>query len=144
MRALAQRSAQAAKEIKALIATSSREVSSGVALVGRTGEALERIVGQVVQVESLVREIAASAREQAMGLNEVNQAVNQMDHVTQQNAAMAEQSNAASHALASECDALNLLVGGFRVGDGSRARPKLVRRPNLRLAADADHQSAFG
>ena len=116
VRALAQRSAGAAKEIKALISASSREVGAGVALVGRTGEALDRIVGQVARVEELVREIAASAREQATGLNEVNAAVNQMDQVTQQNAAMVEQSTAASHALASECDALNQLVCGFRLG----------------------------
>ena len=133
VRALAQRSAGAAKEIKGLISASSREVGAGVALVGRTGEALDRIVGQVARVEELVREIAASAREQATGLNEVNAAVNQMDQVTQQNAAMVEQSTAASHALASECDALNQLVCGFRLGDGVAAAraapaPRAVKR----------------
>ena len=133
VRALAQRSAGAAKEIKALISASSREVGTGVALVGRTGEALDRIVGQVARVEELVREIAASAREQATGLNEVNAAVNQMDQVTQQNAAMVEQSTAASHALASECDALNQLVCGFRLGDDvseeATSAPAPARRP---------------
>ena len=126
VRALAQRSAGAAKEIKALISTSTQQVGSGVALVGRTGEALGRIVGQVARVEELVGEIAASAREQATGLHEVNSAVNQMDQVTQQNAAMVEQSTAASHALASECDALDQLVCGFRLGGA--ARPTTVTR----------------
>jgi methyl-accepting chemotaxis protein len=132
VRALAQRSAGAAKEIKALISTSSEQVGAGVALVGRSGEALDRIVAQVARVEALVVEIAASAREQAVSLNEVNSAVNQMDQVTQQNAAMVEQSTAASHALASECDALDQLVCGFRVGRpaaSSRAAPRAASRP---------------
>ena len=123
VRALAQRSAGAAKEIKALISASTQQVGSGVALVGRTGEALDRIVGQVARVEALVGEIAGSAREQATGLNEVNAAVNQMDQVTQQNAAMVEQSTAASHALASECDALDQLVCGFRLSETVAAAP---------------------
>ena len=145
VRALAQRSAGAAKEIKALISASSREVGAGVALVGRTGEALDRIVGQVVRVEELVREIAASAREQATGLNEVNAAVNQMDQVTQQNAAMVEQSTAASHALASECDALNQLVCGFRLGDDvaveALTRPAPARRTMKRGPAAASRSN---
>ena len=156
VRALAQRSAGAAKEIKTLIAASSREVGTGVTLVGRTGEALNRIVGQVARVEALVREIAASAREQATGLNEVNAAVNQMDQVTQQNAAMVEQSTAASHALASECDALNQLVCGFRLGDEVASEaparpapaPRAVKRgpsalPRSNLAY-AQHPAADG
>ena len=145
VRALAQRSAGAAKEIKGLISASSREVGAGVALVGRTGEALDRIVGQVARVDELVREIAASAREQATGLNEVNAAVNQMDQVTQQNAAMVEQSTAASHALASECDALNQLVCGFRLGDAVAEELPAVappaRRPTKRAAVTASRSN---
>ncbi|RZJ27245.1 MAG: globin-coupled sensor protein, partial [Brevundimonas sp.] len=91
VRALAQRSADAAKEIKTLISASSTQVASGVSLVGQTGEALQRIVGRVAEIDSLVAEIAASAQEQAVGLREVNTAINQMDQVTQQNAAMVEQ-----------------------------------------------------
>jgi methyl-accepting chemotaxis protein len=137
VRALAQRSAGAAKEIKTLISASTQQVGQGVALVGRTGEALDRIVDQVARVEELVREIAASAREQATGLNEVNAAVNQMDQVTQQNAAMVEQSTAASHALASECDALTQLVCGFRTGAevvAMTSAPRQPRRPAARTA----------
>ncbi len=116
VRALAQRSADAAKEIKALISASSQQVASGVALVGETGQALERIVKQVNQINGVVSQIATSAQEQAAGLNQVNTAVNQMDSVTQQNAAMVEESTAASHALAQEAEELARLVGQFKTG----------------------------
>jgi methyl-accepting chemotaxis protein len=123
VRALAQRSAGAAKEIKTLISTSGAQVSSGVQLVGETGKSLERIVGQVGEINGIVAEIAASAREQSTGLAEVNTAINQMDQVTQQNAAMVEQSTAASHTLAREVDELAKLIGRFRTGDGPAHAP---------------------
>ncbi len=116
VRALAQRSADAAKEIKGLITASSVEVEKGVALVGQTGTALERMSGEITRATSLVAEIASAAQEQATGLQEVNTAVNEMDQATQQNAAMAEQSTAASQALAQEADRLAALVGRFRLG----------------------------
>ena len=118
VRALAQRSAQAAKEIKALISASSQQVRTGVSLVGQTGEALGRIVAQVGEINALVLDMAASAEEQAGGLQQVNTAVNQMDQVTQQNAAMVEQSTAASHALAAEAVQLTELVSRFRISQG--------------------------
>ncbi|MFC5388852.1 methyl-accepting chemotaxis protein [Brevundimonas bullata] len=118
VRALAQRSAEAAKEIKVLISASGVQVSEGVDLVGQTGRALERILGEVVQINGLVAEIAASAEEQATGLQQVNIAVNQMDQVTQQNAAMVEESTAASHSLSREADNLTELMAQFRVGAG--------------------------
>ena len=117
VRALAQRSAQAAKEIKTLISASSKQVRTGVDLVGQTGEALGRIVSQVGEINVLVLDMAASAEEQAGGLQQVNTAVNQMDQVTQQNAAMVEQSTAASHSLASEAETLTELVSRFRIGE---------------------------
>jgi methyl-accepting chemotaxis protein len=116
VRALAQRSAGAAKEIKTLIATSSEHVKTGVDLVGETGDALSRIAEQVSRINDAVSGIAASAQEQATGLREVNTAVNQMDQVTQQNAAMVEQSTAASHALTREAEELSRLVGQFKTG----------------------------
>ena len=116
VRALAQRSAEAAKEIKVLISASGVQVSEGVDLVGQTGRALERILGEVAQINGLVAEIAASAEEQATGLQQVNIAVNQMDQVTQQNAAMVEESTAASHSLSREADNLTELMAQFRVG----------------------------
>ena len=121
VRALAQRSAEAAKEIKSLISTSSGQVKEGVSLVGQAGEALGRIVGQVAEISSLVAEIAASAQEQSTGLSQVNTAVNQMDQVTQQNAAMVEQSTAASHSLAQEAGELSKLVGRFQTGEAQAA-----------------------
>lgn len=117
VRALAQRSADAAKEIKALISSSGTQVLSGVRLVNETGQALGRIVDQVARLNLLITEIAASSNEQATALGEVNSAVNQMDQVTQQNAAMVEQSTAASHALAREAEELLQLVGKFRVSE---------------------------
>ena len=118
VRALAQRSAEAAKEIKTLISASSQQVASGVNLVGETGKALERIVRQVAEISNVVGEIAASAKEEALGLGQVNTAVNQMDQVTQQNAAMVEQSTAASRVLADEAHELARLVARFRVTGG--------------------------
>jgi methyl-accepting chemotaxis protein len=123
VRALAQRSADAAKEIKALISASGQQVETGVKLVGETGRALDRIVEQVVKVNELVADIAASAQEQSTGLAQVNTAVNQMDQVTQQNAAMVEQSTAASHSLAGEAEELARLVGRFRTGQAEMASP---------------------
>ena len=117
VRALAQRSADAAKEIKGLISASGTQVEAGVRLVGETGRALSRIVGQVEKLNELVRGIAKSASEQSAGLSEVNEAVNQMDRVTQQNAAMVEESTAASHGLATEAPELAKLVGQFQIGE---------------------------
>ena len=117
VRALAQRSAGAAKEIKGLITASAQQVSTGVKLVGETGEVLTTIAGQVEEVNSAVSAIAASAAEQSTGLAEVNRAVNQMDQVTQQNAAMVEQSTAASHNLAHETAELVRLAERFQVTD---------------------------
>ncbi len=119
VRALAQRSADAAKEIKTLIRASGSQVAEGVGLVGQAGRALGRIAAQVADINAVVLEIAASAKEQATGLAEVNTAVNQMDQVTQQNAAMVEQSTAASHGLAREADELGRLVARFQVGPAS-------------------------
>jgi methyl-accepting chemotaxis protein len=117
VRALAQRSAEAAKEIKELISTSSKQVTQGVDLVGQTGRALQSIVTKVAEIDALVSEISSSAQEQATGLNEVNTAVNQMDQVVQQNAAMVEESTAASHSLAQEAQEMSRLVMRFQVGD---------------------------
>lgn len=117
VRALAQRSAEAAKEIKGLISTSSRQVEQGVAFVGQTGEALSRIIAQVAEIDGIVGEIAASAQEQATALDQVNTAVNQMDQVTQQNAAMVEEATAASQALAHETGELAQLIGQFQIGE---------------------------
>ncbi len=117
VRALAQRSSEAAREINTLISNSSEQVQQGVELVDQTGTALASIVKSVSDISSRVAEIAVSARQQSLGLNEINVAMNELDQVTQQNAAMFEETTAASHALMSEADALNAAVARFSLGD---------------------------
>ncbi len=126
VRALAQRSADAAKEIKTLISASGQQVETGVKLVGETGRALGVIVEQVIRLNGLVTEIASSAQEQSTGLHQVNSAVNQMDQVTQQNAAMVEQATAASHSLAHEAEELTRLVRQFRLGEAEAPQDAAV------------------
>ncbi|MDR6902140.1 methyl-accepting chemotaxis protein [Rhizobium miluonense] len=124
VRELAQRSATAAKEIKALISTSGQQVGSGVDLVTRTGQSLQQIVKEVEEIDRNVRAIVEAAREQATGLQEINTAVNSIDQGTQQNAAMVEESTAASYSLAKEVTALNEILGQFNLQKGrSHARP---------------------
>lgn len=138
VRALAQRSAQAASEIKTLISTSSRQVGAGVKLVGETGQALDRIVTQVGEITTVVAEIAASAQEQALGLAEINTAINHMDQVTQQNAAMVEESTAASHSLAHDASELAQLTERFEIGTRYADLPEPAghqTRPVARRAA---------
>jgi methyl-accepting chemotaxis protein len=122
VRALAQRSADAAKEIKTLISASSQQVATGVNLVGETGRALTRIVEQVSRLNVLVVNIAASVQEQATGLGEVNSAVTQMDEVTQKNAGMVSETTAASQSLAAEAAELIRLMGQFKMKDPAAQR----------------------
>lgn len=137
VRELAQRSANAAKEIKTLIHTSSTEVSGGVELVRKAGEALRTIGGFIEEMNTHVDSIATSAKEQSTGLSEVNQAVNSMDQTTQQNAAMVEQSSAASAALASEAAGLRQLVQNFRLAEavGHDRQAASARRVDTPLRA---------
>ncbi len=114
VRELAQRSANAAREIKELISTSSTQVKTGVELVGESGVSLEQIVEQVTAMNATVAEIAAAAREQATSLREVSAAGDQMDKVTQQNAAMVEQTTAAAQSLTQETENLAELLYRFR------------------------------
>ncbi|WP_380871814.1 methyl-accepting chemotaxis protein [Sphingomonas sp. DBB INV C78] len=132
VRALAQRSADAAKDIKGLIATSSKQVGTGVDLVGQTGQALDRILAKIAEIADLAGKISTSAETQASGMQQVNIAVTDMDKMTQQNAAMVEQTTAAARSLESEADELMALVQRFRLsGGGSPAR----NAPSPRKAA---------
>jgi methyl-accepting chemotaxis protein len=115
VRALAQRSAEAAKAIKGLISTSSGQVKQGVELVRRTGQALEAIGTNVAQIEGLISGIAGSAQHQSNGLEQVNEAVGQMNQTVQQNAAMVEETTAAVHSLRSEMDGLTNSIAAFRI-----------------------------
>jgi methyl-accepting chemotaxis protein len=126
VRALAQRSAEAAKEIKGLISASTKQVEQGVDLVGQMGKALGRIMVEVTEINTVVSEIAAGAKEQSVGLQEINTGVSQMDQATQQNAAVVEETTAASHGLAREIEKLLELVGRFETGQDLAA--ELTRR----------------
>ena len=136
VRSLAQRSADAAKEIKDLISTSTSQVGDGVKLVAETGEALERIVNNIVEINSVVTDIAASAQEQAATLQQVNDAAVRMDQSTQQNAAMSEEATAASRSLAQKSRELAGLINKFELGSNSlrsemqRAAPQVYGKPN--------------
>lgn len=127
VRELAQRSATAAKEIKALITASGAQVNAGVDLVAKTGEALRQIVLQVQQINLNVDAIVEGAKEQATGLQEINRAVTALDQGTQQNAAMVEQSTAASHSLAKEAELLFQLMSEFKFDGGAKPSPRSIR-----------------
>lgn len=136
VRALAQRSAEAAKEIAGLIAASSGQVAEGVSLVGESGRLLERIIGQVGEIDEVVGAIAAAAREQATGLAQVNAAVNQMDQVVQQNAAMVQQAAAATDGLRRESREMLQAVARFdRSQPGEQAAAQ--EGPTLRAKLSA-------
>lgn len=132
VRELAQRSANAAKEIKALINNSNEQVQNGVELVGATGTALENIVAEVQEINRHVNAIVESAQEQSSGLQQINTAVNAMDQDTQKNAAMVEESTAASHGLARDAASLNALLSQF----------KLSGRPQLAAVRPAEKRDA--
>jgi methyl-accepting chemotaxis protein len=129
VRALAQRSAEAAKEIKALISASTAQVDGGVKLVAQTGQSLERILARVAEISAAVREMAAGTQEQSGALQEINAAIEQMNHVTQQNAAMVEETTAASRTLFEESTKLSGLIGQFRVAgaEEDEAAPRAAR-----------------
>lgn len=136
VRALAQRSASAAMDIKALINASTTQVSEGVSLVDETGKLLEKIQTRVSDINALAVEIASSSVSQSTNLEQINSSVGEMDRMTQQNAAMVEQSTAAARSLADEANELTSMVSRFETGaQPSRAANKVV--PHRRAAAVA-------
>ncbi|OYW50665.1 MAG: chemotaxis protein [Novosphingobium sp. 12-62-10] len=132
VRALAQRSAKAAQDIKTLITTSGAQVVAGVELVGRTGDQLGGIVSRIAEINGLIGGIAASASRQATNLAQVNMAVGEMDRMTQQNAAMVEETSAAAHCLTSEAERLTDLVASFRTRDSSNRPAHVADMARLR------------
>lgn len=143
VRALAQRSSQAAREIKALIDESKGQVGSGVTLVNQTGTALRTIIDHIQSITRLVGEMAVAATYQSNGIGQVNTAVGQLDEVTQRNAAMVEETTAASHTLAQETKELTELVSFFSVGDYGLAPPVPARpAPVLTLVSAANAPAA--
>ncbi len=151
VRVLAQRSAAAAKEIKALIGASVERVEAGSRQAADAGQAMQNIVEQVSKVNDLIGEIASTAGEQSQGIEQVNTAVAQMDQVTQQNAALVEESAAAASSLAHQAEALAQAVAVFRLSTSQRAaaspsapasparRPATALPPKARTAAAAKH-----
>ena len=122
MRNLAQRSSQAAKDIKDLITSSNSQVQGGVELVNKTGSALAEIVESINKVAHIVADIATASSEQATGIEQVNKALTQMDEVTQQNSALVEENAATAKTLDQQANAMSERVAFFRVGDEAEAR----------------------
>ncbi len=151
VRNLAQRSAEAAKDIKLLISTSDQKVRDGVTLAADSGASLRNIVERVTQIDAVVNKIAASAGVQSKGLIEINATVHEIDRVTQRNAAMSEETNAASRSLANDSNSLNSLIADFKIGQPNsvadftarsaqrdvvaRTRPKPIARAQFGAAA---------
>ena len=145
VRALAQRSAEAAKEIKGILSTSRHQVQEGVQLVAETGTSLRQIIERVNEINGIVNEIARSAEQQATGLQEVNTAVDQMDQVTQQNAAMVEEATAATRTLTEQSAELAQIVSRFTTAAGAviaraaeearEAHRPVPKAPRRKLAA---------
>ncbi|TNE78572.1 MAG: PAS domain-containing protein [Gammaproteobacteria bacterium] len=126
VRNLAQRSAQAAKEIKSLIKDSVGKVEDGSHLVGESGKTLEEIVTAVKKVSDIIAEMAAAAQEQSMGIEQVNTAISQLDEVTQKNAAMVEQAAAASESMDEQSRGLIDLMSFFNIGESSHHDAEVV------------------
>jgi len=165
VRALAQRSADAARDVKARITASSTQVGTGVQLVRETGQALHHIIDRIGEISGLVSSITTSAEQQASGLAQVNEVIVELDGVTQQNAAMVEEATAAARSLAGEAETLALQVGRFKatqtasreeqVSPARRLQERVAtlaprtatRRPaavgNLAVAQEADDWSEF-
>jgi methyl-accepting chemotaxis protein len=140
VRTLAQRSADAAKEIKSLIGSATSEVSAGVRLVLETGKALEHIVAQVRELNEVVSEIASGAGEQSSALKQINIAISQMDQDTQKNAAMVEETTAASHSLRQEAGSLADAVGRFHISN-VQSRPGFREERGQRAGASSTHHA---
>ena len=135
VRSLAQRSADAAKEIKSLINASVEKVESGTALVGNAGATMNEIVASVQRVTDIIGEIRAATSEQSQGIEQVNTAVNQLDQMTQQNSALVEESSAAADSLREQALKLTEVVALFRVSGSSASTPRPPAPPAPARAA---------
>ncbi|RZI42121.1 methyl-accepting chemotaxis protein, partial [Herbaspirillum sp. HC18] len=127
VRNLAQRSAGAAKEIKALISDSVEKVDAGSKLVDQAGQTMDEIVTSVKHVADIMSEITAASQEQSSGIEEVNRAITQMDEMTQQNAALVEQAAATAESMQQQSAALSQAVSVFKVTGGSQMQIAAVR-----------------
>jgi methyl-accepting chemotaxis protein len=140
VRSLAGRSAEAAKEIKALIGNSVERVQAGTKLVADAGQTMDEIVQSIEKVSGIVGQISATSTDQRRGIGEINAAVNQLDQMTQQNAALVEQSSAAADSMREQAQSLAAVVASFKVRDAasgharSQAGPRAApSRPTPRI-----------
>ena len=140
VRSLAQRSSQAAKDIKELITNSNGQVKEGVELVNHAGEALGKIVESVKEVAALVADIATASTEQATGLEQINKALMQMDEATQQNAALVEENAATAKALETQAQSMDERVAFFKIDDAVAAKPS--RQLAVKAATPEKHEPA--
>jgi methyl-accepting chemotaxis protein len=131
VRTLAQRSANAAKDIKVLISDSVQKIDNGNQLVGKSGETMKEIVTAIKRVNDIMAEIAAASVEQSAGIEEVSTAVSQMDEMTQQNAALVEEAAAAAESLQSQADQLTRNVSAFKLAIGEKEPMLLKAQPAL-------------
>jgi methyl-accepting chemotaxis protein len=141
VRNLAQRSAAAAKEIKALIADSVDKVDAGAQLVGQAGSTMDEVVSSVARVSAIVAEISLASHEQSDGIEQINQAIGQLDSATQQNAALVEQAAAAAISMHEQADALEQVVGRFKL-DHEAGKPAMRAAPPRRPAREAQRLAA--
>jgi methyl-accepting chemotaxis protein len=149
VRSLAQRSANAAKEIKALISDSVQKVDSGSKLVGAAGQTMDEIVTSVKRVTDIMAEISAASQEQSAGIEQVNVAVAQMDKITQQNSALVEEAAAAAKSMEQQSDTLMQMVSAFKLDEGkaspaspqrTASAPAPVARRSARVATKASDE----
>jgi methyl-accepting chemotaxis protein len=140
VRSLAQRSSQAAKDIKDLITNSSQQVQEGVGLVNQTGASLNEILASIRQVADIVAEIASASQEQSTGIDQINKALNQMDEVTQQNSALVEENAASAKTLEHQSETMNEKVAFFRLDHGaapSAAKARAAKTPGAKMQGTA-------
>ena len=142
VRTLAQRSANAAKEIKGLIETSVDKVADGSALVNQAGTTMGEIVASVQRVTDIMAEISAASQEQSAGIEQVNQTITQMDETTQQNAALVEEASAAARSMEEQAIALNQAVASFRLPDDDGSVASQVRERVSRIGSAVQHHLA--
>jgi methyl-accepting chemotaxis protein len=129
VRTLAQRSANAAKDIKELISDSVSKVENGNVLVNQSGETMQKVVTSIKRVNDIMAEIAAASAEQSTGIDEVGKAVTQMDDVTQQNAALVEEAAAAAESLQSQAEQLANRVSAFKLDDSKDNNSTATKQP---------------
>ncbi|MGY0600595.1 MAG: methyl-accepting chemotaxis protein [Paraglaciecola chathamensis] len=141
VRTLAQRSANAAKDIKELISDSVAKIENGNTLVNRSGETMDNVVTSIKRVNDLMAEIAAASAEQASGIDEVGKAINQMDEATQQNAALVEEATAAAESLQSQAEQLSERVAAFKFDENDlQVTPRLAPQPKAETKRPVQHK----